>query len=100
MMEAIYKREDGSRVKCSVNIVYDDGNYKVKVGVSVCPPNKKKFVSVINRDAWEYRQRSLEERKVYVKDKTLEYISLEEIADIKRKLIAELSKTLPYDFVF
>lgn len=99
-MEAIYKREDGSRVKCSVNLVYVDGKYKVKVYVSVCPPNKRKFVGIINRGTWEYRQKSFEDRIVYVKDKTLEYISLEEIDDVKRKLIAELSKTLPYDFGF
>lgn len=99
-MEVIYKREDGSRVKCSVNIVYGNQNYKMYVSVYVCPPNKRKFVCIIDRNAWEYRRLSVEDRIAYVKAKTLEYVSLEEIDNVKQKLIAELGKTLPYDFGF
>lgn len=95
--EKIFIREDKSRVKIVVYF-YIDSRYTTSTWdwqVLIAQPGKRKFKDVVNPDDHEYRSQSFPEgRNKWAKAKQLEYVTPEEVLEVKMDLWQQLKPTL------
>lgn len=89
-MEAILKRDDGTRVKITVEYysdsVYSSKSLEYKVIVSYCNKGKRTWMLTYNADGYKYRKLSMEERRIFVKESYLDYVTEKEILEVKLAL--------------
>lgn len=82
-MEKIYKQEDGSKVKIKVVAPFGFTRREgLLVSVSVCAKGKRKFHPVIDGDSHTWRGLSREDRAKDNKDRSLVYITEEQLKEV------------------
>lgn len=86
-MEKIFKREDGSRIKLCVRILYGQWT---DIDVYIAQPKKKKFIDVHNANDYTYRALNMEERRRSRLECQLQYVTKEEINACIRELVEDV----------
>jgi hypothetical protein len=87
--EKIFKREDGTQYKIEVEIIVDriDG-IEFRHWVTTKEKNKRKWKNIVDKysDDWELRKLSWEEKQEHYKNTFLQYVTAEEILNVKLEL--------------
>lgn len=91
MAEKIFKREDGSRVKVTVRTPMFSSPTVWNVRIDTCEPGKRNFHGVIDINSWKFRGLSMKEREEYTRQVILGIVSMEEIDEVKRLALDEMS---------
>jgi hypothetical protein len=79
MIEKIYKKEDGSKVKLIVKFRLSHSNTSsYSIEVYYCAPTKRKY-NQITRDDWEYKNLSMEDRRNAIMEKCMKYITEDQL---------------------
>ena len=92
MIEKIFKRDDGSRVKIKCNwheintIGFDNNQINYDFEVFYCPHKKKVFIDTLDREDYEYRRLDIKEKKKWKLKKALEYVNHREIYEVMLEL--------------
>lgn len=77
----LIKRDDGTQIQIRVAFVerFQQSGWRV-MGVSVCPPRKRTFVSIIDTDSSEFRRHKMgPERDAYVMQRFLTVVTMDEM---------------------
>ena len=76
----IIKREDGSKVKLEIEIMFlnNGKNIHYSVFIYTCAKNKRKFTE-INTDYFKYVGLNIEELKLKAKEEYIKYVTKKEI---------------------
>lgn len=92
----ILKRPDGSRVSIAVNISvnYNSTEASYHEEVRVCGKSKRTWAPSFDRDNYEYRRLSMEDREAYVKVANRKLATPEEILAVKMELWKSLEPKL------
>lgn len=64
-LEKIFKLEDGKRLKVTAELLTGMRGLEYKYTVRICAKGKRTFVDVADRDDYQYRALSMEERIAY-----------------------------------
>ncbi|MDH3382097.1 MAG: hypothetical protein OEL54_05290 [Flavobacteriaceae bacterium] len=89
--EKIFKRDDGSKVKITVRIMYSFlYDVKYSLHVMTCGKRKRKFQKTFDYDDYEYRKLGDKERTVFAKKKYLEHATKEEIDIVASELLEKI----------
>lgn len=88
--ERILKRDDGSKVKITVDLGIDSSNCWWSVRVETCDKGKRKWINTYDGNDYRYRKLDLAARQEYRLQKQLEKVTLEEIRDTKFALVQQI----------
>lgn len=85
--EKIIKREDGSRVRIITSLRDSYSNQPIYESiVHVCGKGKRTWNGTYSDGDFSFRRLSMDERKVFINEKNLEYVTEQELHDAKLEL--------------
>jgi hypothetical protein len=84
--EQVIKRDDGARVKITVNFWINATRAEYDVYVYTCGKGKRTYRHCFDMDRWKYRALSMEDRRTYTQNEYLKFVSQEEINTAKLAL--------------
>lgn len=92
--EKIIKRASGDKIKILVSFFIAnsliDATPTYNASVFICPRGKRKWAGIFSNDDIYYRRLSMEDRRKYIEQKSLEYITPEEMQAAKLELWEKL----------
>ena len=96
--EKIFKRVDGSKVKLTVHLVSEWSSRSVqwKVECYRCEQRKRTWAKVFDDDSYGYRRLSTEQRRKSEMRDILRNVTMEEIREAMRELIAKIPIEVPH----
>ena len=90
--EIIFEKED---YKCKVGAEINENFYRF-AWLSILPKRKRKWQNVSKSwsDCYQYRKLNFDEKREYLKNKYLEYLTPEDILYVKKQLLQEFCEHL------
>lgn len=93
-IEKIYKKEDGTKYKVTVDFYTTSFNQKWDVTAEVCQPGKRKFTPIVNENDYRYRALSMEDRVKFAHKKLTEHIPVEWIRETQMELVEKIRESI------
>jgi hypothetical protein len=81
--EKIFKREDGSRVKLMVSVMFLYNKLVYRCSTSTCIKGKRTWISTTNTDNYTYRALGMKDRKKVEEADMMKVVTPEEILEAR-----------------